>query len=101
MEKECREQLSIIQTRRGELLDGGFDPQLTSATNTLAKSIAVLSAEGRQQDKHKFAAVDDLSPENEDALLREFLSEISPKRRQGFQEFLAEFADSTTLLGHS
>jgi hypothetical protein len=44
IEAECREQLAIVEVRRRELTLGSFDPQLTSATNTLAKSIAILSA---------------------------------------------------------
>ena len=100
MEAECREQLSIVETRRKELTPGSFDPQLTSATNTLAKSIAILSAEGRQQDKHKHQAIAELTHEAEDGLIREFLAEVSPARRRAYAAFLGEFMDAESLLGH-
>ena len=98
---ECEAQLKIIQGRRIELEStGSFDPQLTSATNTLAKSIAVLSAEGRQLDKHRDQAVVDLPADQEDSIVRDFLTDISPARRSAFRDFLAEADPDDQLLGH-
>jgi hypothetical protein len=100
IEAECREQLAIVETRRQELTLGSFDPQLTSATNTLAKSIAILSAEGRQQDKHKVKAIEDITPEAEDAIVCDFLGDITPARRKKIAAHLAELDSAGQLLGH-
>ena len=98
--RECRALLKDITARRLDQPEGTVDATLTGSVNSLSKSIAILSAEGRQLDKHQETAVIDLDHDREDELVRSFLTSISPQRRRAFREFLQEQDEVVTMLGH-
>ena len=99
---EVEAQLEILRLRREELErnPGAFDPQLATAANSLARAVSVLSSESRQLDKHRETAVIDLDHDREDELVRSFLTDISPQRREAFRKFLQDTAEETRLLSH-
>ena len=98
--RECRALLKDITARRRDQPEGTVDATLTGSVNSLSKSIAILSAEGRQLDKHQETAVIDLDHDREDELVRSFLTDISPQRREAFRKFLQDTAEETRLLSH-
>lgn len=82
--------------------DKGGDQRLwdkaVTTTNSLSKSIAALSAEQRQLEKHTSLSLEKLSPEDEDAVVMEHLSEIPRGRRRAFLEYLQGLDDQNDLL---
>jgi len=97
---ECKAHLEIVRVRREELPPGGFDYQLTAAVNTLSKSVSQLNAEARQQEKHEASIIENLSDEQQDEVVKDFLENISKSRRRALVEWASELDIGTGLLGH-
>lgn len=97
---ECEAQLDIIRDRRNELIKGGFDPQLASAMGTIGKTITQLNTEARQQEKHEAAVIENLSDDQQDEVVKDFIENISKIRRREIIAFASELDVGTGLLGH-
>ena len=97
---ECNAHLKLAKAARLDLPEGTTDPSLVGQVNSLAKSVAILSAECRQLEKHREAAVENLDAETTDRMVLEFLDEVSPSRRQAFRKHLDDTSPGDTLLGH-
>jgi len=98
---ELRAQLKSIKTARLALEPGEFNPKLATSLNTCSKSLSLLSAEERQLDKGLKVAVINISAEDEDDVIMNRLSELSPLRRQKIALHLEELSEEEdSLLGH-
>ena len=97
---ECNAHLKLAKAARLDLPEGTTDPSLVGQVNSLANSVAILSAECRQLEKHREAAVDSLDAETTDRMVLEFLAEISPARRAAFRTYLSDSDEADQLLGH-
>lgn len=75
-----------------------IDKALLSTFNSLTKSIAALSQEQRQLDKHTGILLDRLTADDEDAIVREHLLELPRPRRRAFLEMLQGLEDDKDLL---
>lgn len=96
---EVEAQLKMVRVRRKALKgDEPLDETLAKLTNSLTKSIAALSAEQRQLEKHTSLRLERLSDEDEDAIIQEALSEMSRPRRHKHFELLKALEDDNDLL---
>lgn len=96
---EVEAHLETLRARR-EALESPehLDENLIKLTNSLTKSIAALSAEQRQLEKHTRTRLENLGPEDEDAVVLEFLEELPRDRRRKFLDFLQELEGDNDLL---
>jgi hypothetical protein len=100
LDTEMNRIIAIQESLAATLEAGDATPALLRESNGLSGSLVKLSAELRQRDRHLDHSVADISPDREDELVRDFLTDISPARRQSFRDFLAEDDKADALLGH-
>lgn len=97
--EEVTAQLAIVSARRVALQSPEhMDEALVKFTNSLSKSVAALSAEERQREKHITATLEDLSPDQEDEIIFEVLGEMPRPRRTKILEHLLSLDDENDLL---
>jgi len=75
----------------------GATPALVNSSANAARALATLSSEMRQNEKHVAQQVLNLTPEQEDEVLLDYLEEIEPARREKFLERLMELRGDSVL----
>lgn len=77
----------------------GYDRDLAASAASLARSLASVMSERRQQEKHVKQMVERMSPAEQDALVLEYLKELTPERRAEVRVFMDQLDAEENLLG--
>lgn len=72
-------------------------PALANSSASVARSIAYLQDAIRKDEKHKAQQVLDLTPEQEDEVLLDYLEDLEPVRREKFLARLNELQGESVL----
>jgi len=89
---ELRRQVGLVK----EKLQGGHDSSNASHLAFLLEKLATATRELRQHKKHDEEQLEDMSPEEEDECILEYIRAITAERRQKFLEELQ--ADPGSIL---
>lgn len=94
--RELRHMQASISAK---LAKGELTAAVAREAAALARAIIALGAEMRQQAKALDQQADELSENDEDELLLEFILELPPRRRKRYREALLNAKAGQTLLG--
>lgn len=97
--KEGRAQLKVIEKRRKELVEGGFDKDLANSSAALMRALTSATGEMRQQEKHAAQMVARMSQEERDELVLEFISAMDKERLNRVRAHLDSLLENQSVLG--
>lgn len=103
VDEMLREELGHLRTLRATvsaaLAAGEATPALVRESAGVARALVAVSGEIRQREKHARQQVADMTPEEADALVAEYLRELTKERRAELREFLDELDREEAVLG--
>jgi hypothetical protein len=88
----------LLSACEATLKEGGASPALARESAGVARSIATLSSEMRQQEKHLQQLVDRMSPSEADAAMEQYLRDLPLDRLDRFKSLLDELTSSGSVL---
>lgn len=97
--KRSLQHLELLLSAAEETLkQGGASPALARESATVARTIASLAAELRQQEKHVTQMVERMNPDEQDEFMRVHISLLPRDRQRALAAWVAELVGSESVL---